>query len=176
MDVGRTVAAYHRAVADFRPSDSPQWQFRPRALQPGEMICHHDFAVYNAVFRETKLVGMIDWDCAGPGTVQEEIAFLAWQWVPLGPLELKSKIGCDPEIDQIKRLRLLLDSYGYKERSGLIDAVIDRIEISRAGIEGDARAGKPAFVALRAEGHTKDMELVMQYLANKRDDFQTAIQ
>lgn len=176
VDVGRTVSAYHRAVADFRPSERPQWQFRPRALQPGEIICHHDFAVYNAVFQGTKLVGMIDWDSAGPGTVQEELAFLAWQWVPLGPPELMPKIGCDPGIDQIVRLRILLDSYGYEDRSGLVDAVIDRIEVSRAGIEEHAEAGKPAWVALRAEGHTRDMELAIQYLAKRRRQFQAAIE
>ena len=176
MDVGRTVRAYHRAVTDFRPSEPARWQFRPRALQPGEIICHHDFAVYNAVFQGTKLVGMIDWDGAGPGTVQEELAFLAWQWVPLGPPELKSKIGCDPGIDQIQRLRLLLDSYGYEDRSGLIAAVIDRIEVSRAGIEEHAEAGRPAWVALRAEGHTRDMELVIHYLEEKRHELQSAIE
>ncbi len=176
VDAGRTVAKYHRAVADFRPTELARWQYRPRALEAGEIICHHDFAVYNAVFQGTKIVGMIDWDVAGPGTVQEELAFLAWQWVPLGPPELKAKIGCDPGIDQIKRLRLLLDSYGYEDRSGLIDAVIDRIEVSRSGIEEHAEAGMPAWVALRAEGHTRDMELAIQYLESKNREFQSKIE
>jgi Phosphotransferase enzyme family len=175
-EVGRSVAAYHRAVSDFVPDDEPHWQYRPRTLLPGEIICHHDFAHYNAVFNGGQLVGIIDWDGAGPGTIQEEIAFLAWQWVPLGPPELKVKQGCEPSYDEAARLRLLLDSYGYENRSGLIDAVIDRVEISRSGIERFAMAGVPEYVAIRDEGHLQDMEQLIAYLEKIGRGLQSAIE
>jgi hypothetical protein len=175
-DVGRTVAAYHRAVADFIPSADARWQYRPRPLQPGEIICHHDFAPYNAVFKEVKLLGIIDWDGAGPGTIQEEMAFLAWQWVPLVPADLKEHVGCDPQTDEGARLRLLLDSYGYEDRGGLIDAVRERIEISRSGIEERAAAGDPPFVGLRDEGYTRGMERSIQYLSERKDYLQSEIE
>jgi hypothetical protein len=175
-EVGRAVAAYHRAVADFVPDEIAHWQFRPRALRPGEIICHHDFAAYNAVFKGSRLLGMIDWDGAGPGTVQEEIAFLAWQWVPLGPPDLKAKIGCDPGTNEVARLRLLLDSYGYEHRAGLIDAVVERAEISRSGIEERAAAGDRAYVALRDEGHPRDMERLIRYLGASGRNLQAAIE
>lgn len=88
VDVGRSMADYHRAVSDFVPSPSAAWQYRPRQLDDGEIICHHDFAPYNAVFRGERLFGIVDWEGAGPGTVEEEIAFLAWQWVPLHAPEM----------------------------------------------------------------------------------------
>jgi hypothetical protein len=119
---------------------------------------------------------MIDWDGAGPGSVREEIAFLAWQWVPLGPPELKAKIGCDPTIDEVARLRLLLDSYGYEHRAGLIDAVLERAEISRSGIEEYAAAGDPAYIALRDEGHPRDIERTIRYLGEVGQDLQAAIE
>jgi hypothetical protein len=175
-DVGRTVASYHRAVADFIPDADARWQYRPRPLEPGEIICHHDFAPYNAVFKDRQLLGMIDWDGAGPGTIQEELAFLAWQWVPLGPPDLKEKVGCDPQIDEGARLRLLLDTYDYEGREGLIDAVIDRIEISRSGIEERAAGGDPPFIALREEGYTRGMERQIQYLIERNRDLQTEIE
>ena len=176
VEVGRTVAEFHRAVADFVPDEDARWSYRPRSLRPGEIICHHDFAHYNAVFKGDRLLGMIDWDSAGPGTVQEEIAFLAWQWVPLGPPELRAKIGCDPRLDEVTRLRLLLDSYGYDHRVGLIDTVIQRVEISRAGIEDNAAAGDPVYVSLRDEGHTKDMERLILYLEDVGRHLQAAIE
>lgn len=175
-EVARSVAAYHRAVADFVPDPDARWQYRPRPLEPGEIICHHDFAPYNAVFNHHQLLGIIDWDGAGPGTIQEEIAFLAWQWVPLGPPDLKEHVGCDPKIDEGARLRLLLDSYGYERRKGLIDAVIERIEISRSGIEERASVGDPPYVALRDEGYTRGMERTTQYLIERNSYLQAGIE
>jgi aminoglycoside phosphotransferase (APT) family kinase protein len=175
-DVGRTVAAYHRAVADFVPDADARWQYRPRPLEPGEIICHHDFAHYNAVFKDHQLRGIIDWDGAGPGTIQEELAFLAWQWVPLGPPDLKEHMGCDPLIDEGARLRLLLDSYGYQDREGLLDAVIERIEISRSGIELRAAAGDLAYVALRDEGYTRGMERTIEYVTDRNSRLQAEIE
>jgi hypothetical protein len=174
--VGRTVAAYHRAVADFIPRVDARWQYRPRPLEPREIICHHDFAPYNAVFKDHQLLGIIDWDGAGPGTIQEEIAFLAWQWVPLVPADLKEHVGCDPQIDEGARLRLLLDCYGYEDRDGLIDAVMERIEISRSGIEERATAGDPPYVSLRDEGYTRGMERSIQYLSERKGDLQSEIE
>ena len=176
VDVGRTVAAYHRAVADFVPSDDPHWQYRPRALQPGEIICHHDFAPYNAVFKGRELLGMVDWEGAGPGTVQEEVAFLAWQWVPLRPPQREVNDGSDPHVDHIARLRLLLESYGYEDRAGFIDAIIERVEISRSGIEERAAAGGLPYIELRNEGHTRDMASLIRYLGKNRRKLQEAIE
>jgi Ser/Thr protein kinase RdoA (MazF antagonist) len=174
--VGRTVAQYHRAVADFVPETNASWQYRPRALEPGEIVCHHDFAPYNAVFRNDELLGMIDWDGAGPGTIEEELAFLAWQWVPLVPTDLKEHVGCDPRIDEGARLRLLLDSYGYTSRLGLIDAVIDRVDVSRSGIEERAAAGDPPYMALRNEGYTRGMERTIHYLSERQRWLQLEIE
>lgn len=175
-DVGRTAAAFHRAVADFVPSDSPHWQFQPRDLRPGEIICHNDFAHYNAVFQGDHLRGVIDWDCAGPGTIEEEMAFLAWQWVPLGPPEWKANLGCDPNSDNAARLRLLLDSYGYKQREGFLDAVIRRIESSRSRIEASAAAGDPAFVALVETGYTRNMSHLIDYVTEIGPRLQATIE
>jgi hypothetical protein len=174
VQVGQAVATFHRAVSDFVPDEVAHWQYRPRDLRPGEIICHHDFAPYNAVFKGDQLLGMIDWDGAGPGTVREEIAFLAWQWVPLGPPDIKSKIGCDPDIDEAARLRLLLDSYSYDDRKGLLDSVIERAEISRSGIEEYAAAGDPAYIALRDEGYPRDIERIIRYLEELGPSLQSA--
>jgi len=99
VEVGKTVADYHRAVADFVPSKVVHWQYRPRALARGEIICHHDFAPYNAVFRGNHLLGMVDWESAGPGTIQEEIAFLAWQ---MGATQSTRTRGEDRERSQCR--------------------------------------------------------------------------
>lgn len=177
VDVGRAVATYHRAVADFVPSPGARWQYRPRVLEPGEVICHHDFAPYNAVFHGGRLLGVLDWEGAGPGTVREELAFLAWQWAPLHPPTREVGSDASPEgIDPGARLRRLLDSYGYDEREGFVDAVIDRVEISRSGIESSAAAGSPAHRRLLEEGHTRDMARLIAHLDRIRPALQARIE
>jgi hypothetical protein len=176
VDVGRSMSVYHQAVSDFVPSASANWQYRPRPLEPGEIICHHDFAPYNAVFRGPRLFGVVDWEGAGPGTVQEEIAFLAWQWVPLHAPEIPRRDGSDPRVDPAQRLRRLLDSYGYEDRGGLIEAVIKRVEISRSGIEDRAAGGDAPYVALRNEGYTREMAALIAHLERSGDTLQTSIE
>jgi hypothetical protein len=176
IEVGEAVAAYHRAVAGFVPSEKAQWQYRPRSLQPSEIICHHDFAPYNAVFKGSHLRGIVDWEGAGPGTIQEEVAFLAWQWVPLRPPLRQVQGGLDVRVNEVARMRLLLDSYAYQNRNGFIDAIINRVEISRSGIEERANEGGLPFIELRNEGHTREMESLIQYLETNKRSLQTAIE
>ena len=40
--VGQAISRYHRAVADFRPAGLVPWQSGTAALQPSELVCHHD--------------------------------------------------------------------------------------------------------------------------------------
>ena len=176
VDVGRSMADYHRAVSDFVPSPSAAWQYRPRQLDDGEIICHHDFAPYNAVFRGERLFGIVDWEGAGPGTVEEEIAFLAWQWVPLHAPEMPRRDGSDPHVDPAGRLRLLLESYGYERREGLVDAIVARIQISRAGIEDRAAEGEAPYVALRDEGYTREMAALIAHLERSGPTLQASIE
>ena len=40
---------FHVAVAGF-PRGSRRWRFVERALEPGEIVCHNDTAIYNLAF------------------------------------------------------------------------------------------------------------------------------
>jgi hypothetical protein len=69
----------HAATADF---DHPgPWRL---SLEPAPtVIGHNDLAFWNVVFDGDRLVGVFDWDLAGPTTPLSELAFLAWNTVPL---------------------------------------------------------------------------------------------
>ena len=62
-------------------STSTEWQLPTH--QPVEVICHNDVAPYNMVFREHRLVGLIDFDTASPGPRIWDLAYLAYRLVPL---------------------------------------------------------------------------------------------
>jgi hypothetical protein len=163
--VGQATARYHRAVADFRPPGLVPWQSGPAVLGPSELVCHHDLAPYNVVVDGGQLVGIIDWDLAGPGTAMSDLAFVAWQWVPLhGPL-VTHVLGWAEPPDRVRRLRLLLDAYGLDDRAGFIDQVVARVGYNRAIMIRRAAEGNQAYQRLIDQGHVAGMDEALGFLA-----------
>jgi hypothetical protein len=164
--VGAMTARYHRSVIDFRPVGSVPWQAGPSALGPSELVCHHDLAPYNVVVAGGRLTGVIDWDLAGPGSVLSELAFVAWQWIPLhGPIVARLQGWSDPP-DWGRRLDLLLDAYGLEDRTGFIDGVIERIGYNRDVMTQKAAEGSQAYQHLIQQGHLVGMEEALTFLAD----------
>jgi hypothetical protein len=163
--VGEATARYHRAVADFRPVGTVHWQAGSAALDASEIVCHHDIAPYNVVIVDGRLAGIIDWDLAGPGTCRSELAFVAWQWVPLHGPFVTRLLGWQAPPDRARRLRLLLDAYGLDDRTGFIDAVVGRIAYNRNIMVRRAAEGNQAYQALIEKGHVGGMDEALGFLA-----------
>jgi hypothetical protein len=71
--VGRWLRDYQQAVADYRPPPHAVWQESHVPYGPGVVIAHNDAAPYNAVWKDGKLVGFIDWDMAGPRWREDDL-------------------------------------------------------------------------------------------------------
>jgi hypothetical protein len=174
--VGEATARYHRAVADFRPEGVVPWQLGPAALGDDEIICHHDLAPYNVVIDEHGgLAGIIDWDLAGPGTARSDLAFVAWQWVPLHGPFVTRLLGWEEPPDRAGRLRLLLDAYGLADRDGFVDDVAARIRFNRAVMVRRAAEGNAAYQALVERGHLVGMDEGLAFLAEQGRAIQAAL-
>lgn len=119
-EVARLVRRLHDASEGWNPSTPlPQHSGRPPLILPdGEphLVAHRDVTPQNIVFRYSESgalipYGLIDFDLIGWTTRSYDLANTAMHWIPL----------CDPQdrddayagIDVAKRLRLLLDGYGY---------------------------------------------------------------
>jgi hypothetical protein len=163
-EVGAMTARYHRAVIDFRPEGTVAWQWAPAPLRPAELVCHNDLAPYNVVLAGGRLQGVIDWDLAGPGSPLSELAFVAWQWVPLHGPFVTALMGWSHPPDRARRLRLLLDAYGLTDRTGFIDEVIDRIGYNRAIMMRKAAEGDRGYQSLVQQGHLAGMEEAVTFL------------
>src|SRR5262249_28315080 len=98
--VVRWTRTFHEAVPDF--SHPGPWRCFP--LPGPVLIGHNDIAPYNVCFDGDELVGVFDWDMSGPTTPLFELAFIAWNCVPLWR-------DLDPDL-AARRLGVIASGYG----------------------------------------------------------------
>ena len=130
MEVAQLLRRFHDLTQQFViPPDSEF--FLPVDPTAGyEVICHNDFAPYNCVFTDNHIVGIIDFDTAGPGARVWDIAYAVYRFVPLTNDAHTLDCGWQPIPDRPHRLKLFCDMYGLnaESREALIGTVIQRLE------------------------------------------------
>ena len=143
--VGAWLRRLHDATTAFRPTADAVW-FTGRPWQPGLLIAHLDASPWNAVWADGALVGFVDWDTASPSRREDDLAFSALTWVPLLTAEIAEPAGFGDPAGRPRRLRLLLDAYGYAgDPTAIRDAIIRRVERNVAMIRQLADGGEPVF-------------------------------
>ena len=163
----RWTLGFHQAIAGF--THPGPWRFFP-VTQPS-LICHNDIAPYNACFAGDEVTGVFDWDLAGPSTPLFELAFIAWNCVPLW-----RDIGPD---NAAQRLGLIALAYGEFTASQILHAVPDRIHrmlewipvAAAAGDDGMAnvmRAGEPGRSAAALAGLVSRIPAMDRLLLDQR--------
>lgn len=94
------------AAAGF--SHPGPWRLTPPSH--ATVIGHNDLAPYNACFDADEVTGVFDWYVASPTTPLAELAFLAWNCVPL--------LGDLDEYLAARRLGLIARTYGGVDAGG----------------------------------------------------------
>jgi mutator protein MutT len=146
-DLARWVRDLHDASTGV-DEDGP-WRFFD--VDDPDVVGHNDVAPYNVVFVGDTVVGVFDWDLAGPTTRLFELAHLAWTGVPLyRPL---------PAREVALRLELLADAYGGGVTArDVLHAVPALKRIGIDGLRGWIATGDPAGVAQAAIGEPERTE------------------
>jgi hypothetical protein len=138
--VATWTRAFHATVGDF--SHRGPWRFFPT---PGPtLIGHNDIAPYNVCFDGDQLVGVFDWDLSGPSTPLLEVAFIAWNCVPLW-----RDIGPGPAAE---RLAAIASGYGVFDPRQILHAVPERIQLMLDGIPAAAARGDRGMANLLTLG------------------------
>ena len=136
----RWTRSFHAAVAGF--AHPGPWRYFPVA-EP-VLIGHNDIAPYNVCFDGDELAGVFDWDLAGPSTPLLELAFIAWNCVPLwrdiGPAAAA------------ERLTLIASAYGGFSPDEILHAVPDRIQRMLDWIPVAAAAGDQGMANVMSAG------------------------
>jgi aminoglycoside phosphotransferase (APT) family kinase protein len=123
-----------------------------RNWKPGLIIGHGDPAPYNAVWNG-RLIGLIDWDNAGPVDPQEDAAWVAFAWTPLHARVQVLEEGFTDFTQRPRRLAMFLEAY---EWSGTVADALDLVH-TRLGdqirvMRALAAQGDPAYVAMLGRG------------------------
>lgn len=154
--VARWLRSYHEAIPDFVPAGDAVWRMGGR-WEPGLIIGHNDVAPYNAVWRDDRVAGFFDWDFAGPVTVDWDLAYAAFSWVPLHARSVVEKEGFQDFASRPRRLRRFLDMYGWSgELDTFLNVMRDRLRAHADGVRDLAATGDSAFARLQEQGVIDD--------------------
>lgn len=144
-DLGGLVRRLHEATATFRPG-TPDWAQDWADPDGGSVICHNDLFPENVVFRDGRVVALIDFAMAAPGNALWDIAIAGEIWGPLGDPARRDRHPRD--LDGIARLGVLIRGYGLEPEhaEGLVDVLIEERAHSTANIRAEIAAGNESWI------------------------------
>ena len=120
-EVGRLLAALHRATASFTPPADAVWQewFGRELGGADPVISHCDLGPWNIIAREGRPVAFVDWEFAGPVDALWDLAHTAWLNAQLHDDDVAETNELGGPEDRARQLRLLVDGYGLdRDRAG----------------------------------------------------------
>lgn len=118
------LRTYHDAVADYKPPIGSEWASSKKALEPGEIICHGDFGVWNIIWQGNEPVGIVDWDMAFPAKPEYDILYALEYAAPFRDDENTLKWHHFETLPNRKdRIAIFLDAYGTAPISNVASKV-----------------------------------------------------
>ena len=168
VQLGQLLRRYHDAVANFRPAEGAVW--RNPLARDGELVRHGDFSPFNTTWLNNTVVGLIDWDFARPGRRIDDLAYLAWQLVPLQPEGRRQQYGLDPGIDPRRRLKTLCDAYGGDySPAAVVSAAIDVVQAEHDETAQLAANGLHPWVMFANDGSLEAHAAEAQWIRRTQD-------
>lgn len=141
---------YHDATVGFAVENA-RWQLVER--EPFEVICHGDFAPYNVVLADDRVVGIIDFDTAHPGPRAWDVCYALYRFAPITSAENPDAFGTLTE--QVERARMFCDAYGLPmaQRVQMAQILVARLRYLVQFMTAQARSGSAHFQKNIADGH-----------------------
>ncbi len=169
ISAAKLLRKFHDISVDFlikQDIDHQQWLLKSRP--PFEVICHGDFAPYNVVYDNEQIIGIIDFDCAHPGTRVWDLVYALYRFAPFTNPNNTDGFGTIDE--QIARAKLFLDSYDLNmtDRIGFAQLIIERLEALIDFMFTQANMGNQIHKINIENGHHLQYKADINYIrANK---------
>ena len=144
-DLGAVVRRLHDATVSFS-GEAADWSSEWADPRGGPVICHNDLFPENVVFRDGRVVALIDFAMAAPGRPLWDLAIAAETWCPLGDPARRDQHPA--VLDGIARFGVLARGYGLDPRRAdeLIDVVIEERAHSTANVRAEIAAGNESWI------------------------------
>ncbi|MEO5884577.1 MAG: phosphotransferase [Candidatus Limnocylindrales bacterium] len=144
-DLGGLIRRLHEATATFR-SSSADWSTHWADPLGGSVVSHNDLFPENVVFRDGRVVALIDFAMAGPGRPLWDLAIAADTWGPLGDPGRRDQHPSD--LDGVARLGVLTRAYGLGpgQAPELVDVILEERAHSAANIRAEIADGNPSWI------------------------------
>lgn len=173
ISAARLLRRIHDASVPVTPDWLDGWQASIR--YPVEVICHGDFAPYNCVYdHNARVIGVIDFDYAHPGPRQWDIAYALYRFVPFMAPGNPDSFG--DLVEQCRRARLFLDTYGLDHRLNMVQTLIARVASMAQFLQDGADRGDTRHLANIAAGHLKIYLDDVAYLNANRQYLQSELE
>ena len=172
VSVAEAIRVLHDATQGFVALQPERWHRMDLAV-PAVIDCigHHDLAPWTIPFTGGKVVGIVDWDTAGPSNRAWDLAYAAHHWIPFHPPDGLAGFGWTTEPDRAHRLHLFTDAYGHDVRPAqVVDFVALRLLGMAAYIDQQVHVGDPAFTVHRDEQHADGYRRAAAYILTHRSD------
>lgn len=169
VSAARVLRALHDATSSFLLSPMDVWALPVQS--PYEVICHNDFGPHNCVLNNNEVVGVIDFDFAGPGPRIWDVAYALYRWAPMSALPSTDANSSVQE--QAARVRHFCDAYGLDEgsRTRVVDATIARLRGLLTFVGSEAERGNEAFARMLLSGHDIVYQRDIAYIEEHRRAF-----
>jgi hypothetical protein len=174
--VATTLRMFHDAQVGYRPPPNAVWRAFGPPPRDAEVICHHDAAPHNMIWRPDGTLALIDFDLSSPGTRLYDVAYAAWTWVPIFSDRDTATLGWG-RVNRPYRLRRFAAAYGLTpiDRVRLVGAIRKRIVDHVEGIRRMAAAGEPAFVRIVQKGHLRRPDRDLRLIDYERQYLEAAL-
>jgi hypothetical protein len=84
-----------------------------------ETLIHTDFAPWNLIVKDNKLVGVLDFDDVKPGRRISDVAYVCWTFLDIGSTDSNFT-----EEEVYRYLQDLIKAYGYIDTSDFVDVLL----------------------------------------------------
>jgi aminoglycoside phosphotransferase (APT) family kinase protein len=154
----RLLRQYHDTVAGYRPAAESVWASGAGTCSAGEIVCHGDFGPWNAVWRGSEVVGLIDWDMARPAAPLFDVAYALEYAAPFrDDSECVRWLRYSTPPDRRRRIEVFCDAYGMPVPEDVAARVAEQQRIVAATCEALGRRGIEPQATWIREGHLEQL-------------------